>query len=249
LKARSYLESNAKCEKLELTFMAQNLNLTYSVLFAATPARANNGIPLRTYESPHNSEEITLVQAICATMAAPTLFKPFSIGSGLMAQKYTGTPLGVANPIMQVMLEAESIYGPDQITSIVLSIGSGRPAVHSFEGPGDAYEKLKSVAPKILADGEILAEEIAHYFLPTSAYMRFNVSSGMEKIQKLDWDQLPNIRHHALAYIKGAEVQANIGLSTYLIRGRRGLLPIGRFGMFMTHIYEKIQSSLTIYSS
>ncbi|PVF94377.1 hypothetical protein CPB86DRAFT_789132 [Serendipita vermifera] len=212
------------------------------VLFAATPARVDDGIALRGYLSPHASEAYTLVQAICATMAVPDRFQPFTIGSGPLAQRYIGRPMNLANPISKVLREAESIYGPDRIVSIILSLGSGRPAAHSLGGSGSSYDKIQNIAPKVVSDGELKAEELSHMFIPTSAYMRLNVDSGMENVGDLDWKELPSIKHHTTKYIMSAEVQSNIGLSTYLIRGRRGLLPLGRFVKLTTSIDPNLQA-------
>ncbi|PVF90822.1 hypothetical protein CPB86DRAFT_821053 [Serendipita vermifera] len=72
--------------------------------------------------------------------------------------------------------------------------------------------------------------------------MRLNVDSGMEHIGRLDWKQLPHIKHHTLKYVMSAEVQSNIGLSTYLIRRRRGLLPLGRFVKLTATVDPKLQA-------
>ncbi|PVF94376.1 FabD/lysophospholipase-like protein, partial [Serendipita vermifera] len=198
------------------------------VTFAATPARVNHHIAFRTYQVPHAEDSCTFVQAVCATMASPALFEPFSFGSGLLDPTYIGPPLTQSNPTKIIIRELQSIYGPKHTVSLILSLGAGRGSVHSLGYEGELPDKMEKLANRIAKDTEGVADDLSHQYIANTGYLRLNVNPGLESIQRADWSQLISINTHTKVYLNKASVSRAINDSVQLLhKNRRGCITIG----------------------
>ncbi|CAG8684129.1 7226_t:CDS:2, partial [Acaulospora colombiana] len=73
-----------------------------------------------------NAPQCTILQAACATVAAPDAYEPVSIGEGDDVMTYIGAMNGYANPTNEMLKEAEKILGKDRLVATIISVGSGK---------------------------------------------------------------------------------------------------------------------------
>jgi hypothetical protein len=205
----------------------------YRVIFAATPARVDQYVTFRTFQTSFAEDSCTFVQAVCAAMASPTLFEPYSFGSGLLDPTYIGTPLTLNNPARIVIREAQGIYGAKRMVSLILSLGSGLGSVYSLDEEEGLSKKFENLTSRIVKDTEGVAEDLSEQYLKTTAYLRLNVDRGMENIQMADWNKLRSIAGHTRAYLNKGFVKHNITESAKFLHERRlGSVNIGSFSTY-----------------
>jgi hypothetical protein len=202
-----------------------------SVVYAATLASINHPQTFRTYTARGSSLNPTIVEAICATMAVPSLFSPVKIGLRPRQQSFIGGALGANNPTRELLKEASTIFGPDRRVAQVLSIGSGLPRIISMELSADgegAHRWLKEIA----TDCEMVAQELSTRLYTIDSYLRLNVDRGMEFVTMTDWNDLGPIESHTAAYIATATVTGALDISVRHLQERIGALTLGHVSKF-----------------
>ena len=191
----------------------------------------NAGIPVlfRTYPVPKNeSFDCTIWEAARATSAAPTIFKSIEIGESGLRQFYINGGVGLNNPTMQVLTEAELIF-PGRDAACIISIGTGRPKVTSIPKPGlwqqfVPTDVIKAMI-KIATDCETTSQAMALRFRDCpDFYFRFNVEQGMQDIELAHWDRLHKVAAHTQQYLKLQEVDQRMGIAVDIIRKARGVV-------------------------
>jgi hypothetical protein len=203
------------------------------ILYAATSANINHPQAFRTYSARGSSLNPTIVEAVCATMAVPSLFLPIKIGPRMRQQSFIGGALGANNPTRELLKEASSIFGPNRRMAQVLSIGSGLPRVVSTESSTN-NEGVYRLLNEIAADCEMVAEELSTRLYTIDSYLRINVDRGMELITMTDWTELGSIESHTAAYIATATVRGAMDTSVRHLQERIGTLTLEQISACFT---------------
>jgi hypothetical protein len=85
---------------------------------------------LRSYDSKEAPTNVTIVEAIRATCAIPTLFTPVSIESVGCQVSYVTGAYNFNNTTWETIRESYETFGQAQLVGCVLSLGCGqRPTV------------------------------------------------------------------------------------------------------------------------
>jgi hypothetical protein len=195
------------------------------VVYSATSVNINHPHAFRTYPARGSSLNPTIVEAVCATMAVPSLFSPVKIGPRLRQQSFVGGAFGANNPTRELLKEASTLFGPNRRVAQVLSIGSGLPRVistESLDGDEGAHRLLREMA----TDCEMVAQELSTRLYTIDAYLRLNVDKGMELVAMTDWNELGSIESHTAVYIATATVTGALETSVRHLQERTGALTL-----------------------
>ncbi|KIM28158.1 hypothetical protein M408DRAFT_23870 [Serendipita vermifera MAFF 305830] len=209
------------------------------IVFAATMSTTSDCHPFRTYRSRYGTSNCTFVEAACATLATLGLFSPIVIGPPLRKQKFVGTPLGFNNPMRQVLNEARMQFGEENMASLLLSVGSGRPARLSLDvRPPNPYNYRDFLACVTL-DCERVARELEDQLLGVESYVRLNVNQGMDNPNVSDWHELGEIEAHTAVYLQLPTVIQSVDLSARMIQERVKSVSLGQLTRTSTFFIAK----------
>ncbi|KAG8708122.1 hypothetical protein FRC09_001430 [Ceratobasidium sp. 395] len=166
---------------------------------------------LRTYPVDANSSpDCTVLEAICATLAVPGLFKPMAIADiGGIESTYTG--FSSFNPMVQLLEEATGLFQNGRMTC-VLSVG--------------ARHKDASAA-----ECERVAREMSTRFMNRpGVYFRVSVGQGMETIRAIDSEKRSDGVLHARSYLRLLENSTKITEIAHTLLVKQEAIPIGQLG-------------------
>ncbi|KIM31633.1 hypothetical protein M408DRAFT_63973 [Serendipita vermifera MAFF 305830] len=196
-------------------------------IYAASSANLSHPAIFRTYTTRGTSLNPTIVEAICATMAVPSLFAPVKIGPRLREQSFVGGAVGTNNPTRELLKEAANVFGKDRRVAQILSIGAGRARLLALDHSGDT-DSLGRLVKDMAADCGIVARELATRLHSVQAYLRLNVDRGMESIKMHDWASLGAIESHTSAYVEITTISEAIDASLRHILDRIGSATLGQ---------------------
>jgi predicted acylesterase/phospholipase RssA len=182
---------------------------------------------LRNYESSQSAYDPTLVEAIKASMAIPTLLESVHLGPDGQQEEFISGSIRFNNPIWITIEEAQSIFGSSQSTSCLLSIGSGVSAPISLEKQATDMEKL---IQQIQMDSQSSAELAHKRFGDLDIYFRFSVDQGLERERMA----LGDVTSHSLAYIQRKEISDKLDRCVAMAN-RHSRITIGRVCTYVLH--------------
>ncbi|KAJ7268361.1 phospholipase [Mycena rebaudengoi] len=186
-------------------------------------ARAQNvsneqAVHLRTYKNQNadnfgRESVVKIWEAARATSAAPSYFLQQKVGG----EKFVDGGLSANNPILLLINEAESFFGPARPKACVVSLGTGMMPIVAFED--GKLLKLGKYEPWMrLATGT----EQAHLLVKNDSrvkavYHRFNVGKydeakkdWLEPIKLWAWDKMATLVSWTGDYLKQPEVKKDV---------------------------------------
>jgi hypothetical protein len=158
---------------------------------------------------------------------------PVSIGPKRREKTFMSASIGFNNPVREIIKEAERQFGADMRVSTILSIGSGRPALMTLDGPAPSSNELLK---GIVIDCERVARELATQLFNVDAYLRLNVDRGMESTEMKDWETLGIIEGHTETYLEISAVTKAIDSSLQKLQDKVGSLTLGQLSTFSNSI-------------
>jgi hypothetical protein len=134
---------------------------------------------------------------------------------------FVGNPLGFNNPTRQVLEEGFSEFGEKRRVSLILSLGSGRPAVLS-RTPN--LDDLRSLLMCVALDCERVAGELSAQLSGIKAYLRMDADQGMENIKMTAWHEaaLGSIMAQADVYLHKPAIKTDIDICSKLLQEGSG---------------------------
>jgi hypothetical protein len=180
----------------------------------------------RTYSSrQQNLNELTFLDAACATLAIPELFTPALVSSLSENKGFISASFGYNNPTREILGEVEREFGLDTSLSLVLSVGSGRPCVISLQSSSSsslssaaAADDYDSVLSRVMTDCENVERELSKRPFGSGKYLRLNVNRGMEHIKMSDWTNLGGIESLTNVYLDDHAITKAIDSSLLALR-------------------------------
>ncbi|PVF95039.1 hypothetical protein CPB86DRAFT_739370 [Serendipita vermifera] len=182
----------------------------------------------KTYRSPQSSINCTLLEALCASLAIPPLFKPVPIGPQLRQQRLIGGSLGFYNPTREMLKEAKVAYGDDQRVALILSLGTGVPPVISLESSSSLCQSVEVLVQYMATDCERVARDMANQMIQVDAYIRLNVNRGLEQLRFDDWSCISSIGGCIKSYLEAASVTRAVDAASEKITKRIGSITVGQ---------------------
>jgi hypothetical protein len=186
----------------------------------------------RTYRSRQSSIDCTLIDALCASLAIPSLLDPVPIGPKLRQRRFIGGALGFYNPTRELLKEAKMVYGDDQRVALVLSLGSGSPSIMSIESSTSLSFNMESLVKYIGTDCERVAREMAIQSIQVDAYVRLNVNRGLEDTRFDDWNCISSIEGPIKTYLEASSVTQAVDTASEKISKRIGSITLGQLSMY-----------------
>jgi hypothetical protein len=132
----------------------------------------------------------------------------------------------------QVREEARSKFGDERKVSLILSLGSGRPAVLSLDLRASVQDSLHNLLLHVVLDCEKAARELPDQLLQFEGYLRLNVTQGMENLKISDWDKLGSISEHTDVYLHKPDIGTRIDNRSRLLQERGGSTCLGQLCTF-----------------
>lgn len=206
----------------------------------AVPAMHINHQPrlFRTWVAKKSPEyNCAIWEAARATSAAPTIFKRISIGDAGIEEDFIDGGLGCNNPVRYLVEEAAKEFGPDRKVNCIISIGTGKPKVAGFKGPGMFQRaiplELIDVLKKMATDSEVEASRMeARYQNCPGLYHRLNVEQGLQMISLEEWEKLAEVRTHTKAYLNNNTISQGIDVIVDALIGKSSQeFPLGQLGI------------------
>jgi len=170
----------------------------------------------------------TVVEAVRATSADPTLFKGIDIGEKNLKERYLDGGLRCNNPVRYVLQEAQSVF-PDRPISCIVSIGTGTANVISLQ-KSDTFRKLLpmkliDVLKRIATDCENTSEETANQSPSMqNVYFRLNVDQGLQVVSLAEWERLGEVKTHTEQYLHRHDVNRKVSRLIEVLNKPRGML-------------------------
>lgn len=166
---------------------------------------------LRTYCAPvlqpESGPKCTIVQAIRATSAAPTVFKPVKIGETEFIDAALG---GFNDPALMLEKEAKEIW-PDRKIELFLSLATGIPTPLEYDD--GIWIRRIFMLGKILktgaTNGETFLGNLEKRFDP-GVFFRLNVGGGLGDISITDCRQLDHLKKCTNDYLEQREIKSTI---------------------------------------
>ncbi|CAG7847843.1 SubName: Full=Uncharacterized protein {ECO:0000313/EMBL:CCA77866.1} [Serendipita indica DSM 11827] len=128
----------------------------------------------RNYDSRHRSHNPTILQAMLAAWATPGLFSSTKVTTDIAYEEVVSAASGYSNPIFQAIREAYEGYGPTQLVSCILSLGSGS---HVLRIPEKGY---KAMVARYARDAALTADDAQRRLGGSGKYFRLSVTPAIE---------------------------------------------------------------------
>jgi hypothetical protein len=127
---------------------------------------------LRNYHCRELSRNVTIVEAIRATLAFPSLFDSVRIGPIGEEQEFVGIQYRFNNPTLEAIYEVKNSLGAEQPLAGVVSLGCGRPGITSLsreDNPNNQLQFLENMA----SNCQWTAEDLERLLGPSTPYYRY----------------------------------------------------------------------------
>lgn len=167
-----------------------------------------------------------MVEAVCATLAIPSLFEPVSIGPRFRQKKYSSACVGFNNITRELLKEAGKQFGQNKRVSTILSVGSGHSSITKIDTSSSHPDGYGDLLKRIVTDTEKVARELSSQLFNVDAYLRLNVDYGTENIGLTDWNGLGEIESQTDVYLQGAAVSNAIDSSLRTLQDKIGLITL-----------------------
>ena len=135
----------------------------------------------------HEEEDVSIVDAACATSAATTFFEEATIG----ARKYRDGAFGANNPVDEVYIEAGNVWDQEgghmsNLLKCFVSIGTGNPGLEPMKESvwGFLTGTLADLVTETERTGEKFMRRHKDIATPngTQRFFRFNVEQGLQGV-------------------------------------------------------------------
>jgi hypothetical protein len=184
--------------------------------------------------------ECSVVDALSASMALPTIFAPVEVGPEYAVEEFGGGGFGFNNPTRELLKEAQLVYGGDQQLSVILSLGSGRPKELSMENSGTRLDGLEDLLRRLTINCEAVERDISYQLYDVGAYIRLNVDQGLDTIGFYSWSHLGKVSAHTKQYLHTIPVIKLVDASIIGLAEEQGVMTLGQLGKYscMQKMYQ-----------
>ena len=131
----------------------------------------------RSYKSRGGSTNPTIVEAIRATCATPTLFPPVSIESAGCQGTYVTGAYNFNNPARETIKEAREHFKSNRLVACMLSLGCGQRMPPRLTQKNEAT--VIALAEDIASDCELVDRDLAGRIGQSNIYYRLSVDRDL----------------------------------------------------------------------
>jgi hypothetical protein len=184
---------------------------------------------------------LTIAEAMLATLASPPLFTSTSIFKNSSTFEYTGADITLSNPTRQTIAEAYGTFGEEARIACLLNIGCGHPGIIKSPGSSHSIAWIQFLE-KIVTDSEQKAEEIKSQMGHLGLYHRFSVTRGLEREKDVSEPESGDAITHTVVYLTGFDVSKKMDICVDSLRLRDGVASLEQL---RKHIECRREHSLT----
>ena len=162
-------------------------------------------------------------------MAISSHFAPVKIGPRMRQQSFIGGALGANNPTRLLLSEASNAFGGDQRVAQIISLGSG--SIKSLSLDAVSETGVSRLGNEIVADCEMVAQELSTRLFNVDVYLRLKVEKGMDNICIDNWLELGEIEGHTRVYFENPAVSEALDSSLRRLQEKVGTTTLGQISM------------------
>lgn len=178
---------------------------------------------LRNYDiRQEKALDMTIAEALVATLAMPPLFTSTSIFRDASTSEYIGADLSLGNPTQYLITEAYDFFGPEALMACVLSLGCGYPGNITTPSNSD-IANWNSLVEKLIVDSERKAQQMESQMGHLGLYYRFCVTSGLERVVTTNSLRLSDIITHTAVYLGDVSISRKFDLCVNSVTTREGI--------------------------
>ncbi|KIM26748.1 hypothetical protein M408DRAFT_57060, partial [Serendipita vermifera MAFF 305830] len=178
---------------------------------------------LRNYDArQEKSVNITVAEALVATLAIPPLFTPTPIFKDASTFHFIGADFSLGNPAQHLITEAYGAFGPEALVACVLSLGCGHPGIITTPSNSDV-DKWNSLVEKLIVDSEQKSQQMESQMGHLGLYYRFCVTHGLERVDTTAPLGPSNVIVHTAVYLGDVSVSQKFDLSVNSVTLREGI--------------------------
>ena len=226
------------CENVAIILSEYQLNKP-SVIPILNRRHIGHSRVLRSFDASQDAIlNLTITEAMLATLASPPLFTSVPILNGTSTFEYISGDLTLSNPTRLIISEAYQAFGGEQRVACLLSLGTGHPGIIMAPERPDV-ESWNQFLERTARDGEQTAEEIESQMAPLGLYHRFSVTRGLEIEKDVPEAQAGVSITHAMAYLVGVSVSRKVAMCVDSLKVRDGVASLEQLGGFRTHKIER----------
>ena len=164
---------------------------------------------------------LTITEALLATLATPPLFAPTSIFKDAATFKYIGGDLSLSNPTRELISEAHSAFGSDERVACLLSLGCGHLGLIDVPKNPD-LTSWNRLLENMVMNNQQRAQEIESQMGHLGIYHRYSVTRGLERSNSTTDPEPGEVLAHTGVYLADVAVSRNLDLCAKLLEVRDG---------------------------
>jgi hypothetical protein len=164
---------------------------------------------------------LTITEALLATLATPPLFTPTVISKDAATFEYIGGDLSLSNPTREVISEAHGAFGSGERVACILSLGCGHLGVIDVPTDPD-LTGWNRLLEKMVMDGEQTAQGIESQMGHLGIHHRYSVTRGLERSNSTTNPEPGEVLAHTGVYLADVAVSRQLDLCAKLLEVRDG---------------------------
>jgi hypothetical protein len=188
--------------------------------------------------------DMTVHEALLATLATPPLFSPTSVVKDYATFTYIAADLTLSNPIREIIAQAHEAFGPEEHVACLLSIGCGHPGVFSVP-EGSSLVAWNNFFRKVIADSEKEAQIADRQMGHLGLYLRFSVNRGLDISSSNSVLTPEEILAHTTSYLVDVSISEEVDRCAELLKLRDGISSLEQLSKTQSSMLSNL---LKVYS-
>jgi hypothetical protein len=173
---------------------------------------------------------LTIVEALQATLAMPPLFTSTSIFKDASTFEYIGADFTLSNPTREIIAEAYGIFGGEGQVACILGVGCGHPGISKVPGESD-LTSWNLLLERLATDSEQQAQSIDAQMGHLGLYYRFCVTRGLEKAEMATMPDAGVLLTHTAVYLSDVAVSRKMAMCVDALKLRDGVASLEQLSM------------------
>jgi hypothetical protein len=180
---------------------------------------------------------LTITEAMLATLAGPPLFASTSVFKDASTFEYISANLTLSNPTKQIIREAYGAFGEEARVACLLSLGCGHPGVAMSPEDSDLAAWVQFLT-RLVMDSERKAEDIDRQMGHLGLYYRFCVPQGLEQSQGTPSPNSEDILAHTVVYLSDEPISSKMTECVDSLKLRDGSALLEQLSQSHSHMLE-----------
>jgi hypothetical protein len=177
---------------------------------------------------------LTIFEALHATLATPPLFTSTTIFKDASTFEYIGADLTLSNPTREIIAETSGIFGGEARVACILGVGCGHPGIFKVPGESD-LASWNLLLERLATNSEQQAQNIDGQMGHLGLYYRFCVSRGLENADVATMPDTGTLLTHTTVYLSNVAVSRKLTMCVDTVKLRDGVASLEQLSMSCFH--------------